>query len=141
MREHRWGAFSSDHEDSSTISSPQSVKSKGSSKLRVLKSPKKKNKDFKKKSLKSKEKEGKTKVMEADREKERKGKKRHHKDHKGSKKVVKKLAKMEMSDLLNLKTQIESELKNVNKEEHSRDCANPEKKAVTLKKTVRFFGK
>ena len=74
--------------------------------------------------------------MKAESGKERK-EKRRHKDP-SERKVVKKLAKKEMSELLNLKKQLESEIK---KEDHSRDCANPEKKAVTLKKTVRFFGK
>ena len=132
-REHRTGIFSDDHEDSSAfenVSSPQKVKSKVPSKLKVISSPEEKSRGFKKKSKKSRQKEGKSEEMMAGREKERRLKRRH------KKKVGKKLAKMEMSELLKLKKQIESELENLNV-----DCAITEKKAVTLKKTVRFFGK
>ena len=151
-QEHRPETFAGDHVDTSrveNISSPQSAKFKVRSKLKVLSSPEVKSKGFKKKSKKSRQTEVKSKELKADkrkkkdssgikkRKKERKEKKTHRKDVK----MGKKLAKLEMSELLDLKKKIEGELENLDNEEHSSDCANPEKKAVTLKKTVRFFGK
>ena len=194
-QEHRPKSFAGGYVDTSRVgnlSSPQPNKSKVPSKLKVLSSPEEKSYGFKKKSKKSKEKEVKSKEMKAERkEKKRqrkdqsgskktvkklaklemsellnlkkqfeseleklnkedeeragrveegKGKKRHQKNPCGSKKNVKKLAKLEMSELLDLKKKFEEELENMNTEEHSSDCAKSEKKAVTLKKTVRFFG-